>query len=147
MTGIKVIPTNGQIDMRGFAVMGAGLALDAKNKYPELPARLGRKLKTQGNNVYFFTFHNREFEPLDVIFTFPTKGHWKDKSDMVLIEKSAVQLKGYMDELWDIWGDPTPFLAPKVGCGLGNLNWKDVKPLLENIWKTEIERGQVIFVE
>lgn len=45
------IPTNGFITKKGLGVMGAGLALDAKNRYPGIAENLGNHLKKEGNQV------------------------------------------------------------------------------------------------
>lgn len=42
-----VIPTNGFVKVNGKAVMGRGLAYQAMEKYPELPAELGGRIKNE----------------------------------------------------------------------------------------------------
>ena len=77
-TGYIVIPTNGIIKTNGENVMGRGLALQAKNKYPDFPRALGNFLKKKGNTVGFFTPN---------LITFPVKHKWYEKADLELIEK------------------------------------------------------------
>lgn len=114
--GYIVIPTNGEIKKNGEAVMGAGLAKEAALRYPDLPARLGTRLKIW-NHVCYFPDHQ--------ILTFPTKHHWRDKSDINLIMQSAVQLAKDI-ETFRYQQRAFRFFMPQVGCGLGGLKWDDV---------------------
>lgn len=54
---------------------------------------------------------------------FPTKRHWRDKSDIESIEESLVWLRNnYGKE------KITSLAMPALGCGLGKLEWRDVGP-------------------
>ena len=118
-----VIPTNGEVNKYGNAVMGKGLAEDAKNRFHDLPKELAIKIKHYGNRVYIFRDYN--------LITFPTKWRWRDKSDLELIEASAQQLD-HLRLALDAWDDDHKLIyLPQVGCGNGKLEWKDVKPILE----------------
>jgi hypothetical protein len=115
-----VVPTNGIVKANGEAVMGAGLAKQTALRYPYLPKQLGHFINEFGNHV-----HPISDTPL--IFSFPTKNHYKDDSDLELIERSANELvvkTKFTDK---------KILIPRVGCGLGKLKWSDVKPVLESI--------------
>lgn len=114
-----VIPTNGIVKKNGENVMGKGLALQAKNKFPTLPKSLGAVIKLSGNVVVRFN----EWR----IITFPTKHDWREKASLELIERSCIDLVNILD----VSGTKTPVYIPKVGCGYGNLDWEDVKPILE----------------
>jgi hypothetical protein len=115
------ITTNGITKNNGHAVMGAGLAKQAALKWPNLPIDLGYCLRNYGNNVYLI---GREKDCH--ILSFPTKIHWKNASSLNLIESSARELA----KLANAWKWSKVFLPP-VGCGLGGLLMKDVKPVLE----------------
>lgn len=118
------IPTNGCLDKRGNAVMGAGLAAQAAKMNPRMKRPLGNLISNFGNNVYlFYTDHKLGKK----IVSFPTKDHWKDNSSLELIEKSAKQLFVLQRER----APRTKVAIPRVGCGLGGLKWEDVKPVLE----------------
>lgn len=113
-----VIPTNGVVIERRL-VMGAGLAKQAKERFPRLPEELGYRVSRIGNLVMRF---EREH-----LYSFPTKNHWKDRSDLQLIGNSAWQLQLSMNR----WQLPVIYL-PRVGCGLGQLCWEtEVKPVLK----------------
>jgi hypothetical protein len=62
-----VIPTNGIVFPQHKAVMTRGLALQAAERFLQLPAELGSRLMTRGNHVFSFAHY--------YLFTFPTKAH------------------------------------------------------------------------
>lgn len=112
------VTTNGIVKKNGDLVMGAGIALEAKLKYPILPTILGGLVKSFGNHCFHI--------PKLKIISFPTKNHFKDNSTLELIEESASILKSLTDM------DKLNIVAlPRPGCGLGNLKWENVKPILE----------------
>lgn len=131
---IIVIPTNGDIKSDNTATMGAGLARQAKHKYPQMPKMLGQALRQWGNHVFYF----KQFG----IYTFPTKHHWDEDSDLALIENSAKELlqhvKTKMPPDVVVW-------VPMVGCGLGNLSWiNQVKPLLLRVWADNLHNFRFV---
>lgn len=88
------VTTNGVVMKNGQLVMGAGVALAFKKKYPRLPLDLGIRVKNSGNQVYCPTPYANPF-----IISFPTKNDWKDPSDIKLIETSAIQLQHRIDDM------------------------------------------------
>lgn len=111
-----VITTNGTVRSTGEAVMGKGIALQARWKYPFLPIELGQLL-SQGTPSRVFPFSSYK------LLTFPTKYHWWEKADLHLIEESAKQLSSLVPN------EKVYLVRP--GCSSGGLNWVDVKPILE----------------
>ena len=125
------ITTNGVIKPGCEAVMGAGVAKEARERWAELPWVLGRHLMEKGNHVSrLMTIsgtHNKE------IFSFPTKHHWKDSSLMSLIVQSAKEL-AVLVELEKKLRSFDPIVAlPRIGCGQGGLYWPDVKAEVKDI--------------
>lgn len=114
-----IIPTNGFVKKNGRAVMGRGLALQAKNRFSYLnfSTIFGKRLKMYGNKVWTI--------PEIRLITFPVKHNWWEIADLELIEKSAEELK-FQSKC--IFGE---IYLPKVGCGNGKLNWKEVEPILD----------------
>ena len=120
---VLVIPTNGQVKYgTQTAVMGAGVAKQAAEIWPELPKLLGRKLVALGNRVFVFRVNGDER-----VITFPTKEHWAQPSRHDLIERSAQELAN----LATVLPREVVVYLPRVGCGLGKLNWEEVKSILE----------------
>lgn len=145
-----VIPTNGNVTKLTEAVMGKGLALQAKKKFPELPRELGEKLAYYGNTVNIF--------PKYRLITVPTKQDFKEDSTLDLLTKSLNELKICLDFLFmenfsstiaeclfDKNGDViieqvkkvNAVYIPQLGCGAGHLNWKDVKKLITKTLKDD----------
>jgi hypothetical protein len=128
------ITTNGFVKKNGEAVMGAGIAKEAKGFYPELPKLLGSAIKEGGNHVAVFWGLDRKMNYLDGllierdIISFPVKHNWWEQADTSLIRRSCEELIYWMDE-----GHIESALLPRPGCGNGKLDWSDVKREIEPI--------------
>lgn len=125
------ITTNGDVRKNGAAVMGRGVALQAKQRFHGLDFRVGAVLSISGNRM--FTFYvdwdrrTSEGKPIHIV-TFPVKHHWYENADPILIEKSAQALK-----LFALSCPSDIFVLPRPGCDNGGLKWYQVKPILENV--------------
>ena len=117
-----VIPTNGDVNRHGAAVMGRGLARQAAQRWPLLPKVLANLLREHGNHVMDVWKPRR----LPTLLTFPVKHHWHESAELDLIERSAQELVALVDRL-----EYRQVALPRVGCGNGALDWKDVQPILE----------------
>ncbi len=139
-----VVTTNGFTKANGEAVMGRGIAKQIADLMPEIPKTLGKMLTLYGNNVLLLTTN-----PMPIVI-FPVKpvavknngtnvvshcktaiGTWTAgflaKADIQIIEKSLIQLV----ELANSKPEWKVILIPRVGCGAGELDYKDIKPLME----------------
>ena len=125
------VTTNGIVKDNGDAVMGAGIALEA-NRYFNLAPKLGKYIKEYDNRAFNLGMYQRLYlnnQATFTIFSFPTKHHYKDNSDITLICRSAEQLM----EMCTKFGITKCYLTPP-GCGCGKLNWENtVKPWLSLI--------------
>lgn len=117
------VTTNGCVKANGELVMGAGIAKQFADRFPELPWMLGQQVKAYGNEVRMV-----ETDDDFIVLSIPTKEHWKDPSTMALIEKSIRRLVEVVD--WHGW---QKVVLPRPGCGLGGLKWEDVKAVIEPI--------------
>ena len=115
-----VIPTNGTIKKNGELVMGRGLALQAKLRYPELPLFLGKLVSDFGNHLFRLDQYK--------LLSFPVKDNWWEVASLELIEESTKQLAGSIGLASGIRGN---IYLPRVGCGNGKLSWSQVKSILE----------------
>lgn len=125
------IPTNGEVTTKGKAVMGAGLALQARELFPGIDQRLGDALShVQSNQCFKFSMGVTVGNGYEwTLVTFPTKNKWRAPSDIGLIHASAYQLVDMAD--WEQWPE---IVLPRVGSGLGGLSWEyKVKPLLKSM--------------
>ena len=117
-----VCPTNGVVKKNGELVMGGGLALQFKKRFPYIPFIWGQKVDLLGNHL---SKYSHDKSDLPVLISFPSKHHWKDKSDINLIKRSLNELMKCVEE-----ENYKKILLPKVGCGLGGLLWKDIKHII-----------------
>lgn len=125
------VTTNGIVKPNGEAVMGAGIALEA-NDYFNLAPKLGKYITQYGNRAFNLGQYQRLYinnQATFTIFSFPTKHHFKENSDITLICKSAEQLV----EMCNKFRISKCYLT-RPGCGCGKLNWEStVKPWLSQI--------------
>lgn len=109
------ITTNGTVKKNGECVMGRGIALQTREKFPLFPLFLGAKILESGNHVHFWEDYR--------LVTFPVKHNWWEKADSELIRRSAEELVGS----WLV--EETLYLV-RPGCANGQLNWAEVKPII-----------------
>lgn len=106
-------------------VMGAGLAKQFKIRYPDnfkcyQYECFGKRMKMGHVFTYKTDIQNPKY-----IINFPTKRHWKEQSKVEYISSGLFSLiKGIEDNRIQ------SIAIPALGCGLGGLNWNDVKPLI-----------------
>lgn len=118
---VKCVTTNGFVKNNLCAVMGAGVAKQAKEMFPGIEKTLGVLIHNFGNRPFIINLN-------PVIVSYPTKWHWMEKADIKLIENSAIKLVQLSDALG------FDFVAlPRPGCGNGKLLWEDVKPVIAPI--------------
>lgn len=103
-------------------VMGKGLALEFKKRFPDNYSAYKKWCRNKPKIGEYLIFGDRG----KLIFNFPTKIHWKDPSNIEYIEKSAKTLVAWCKK----YGNKKKIAIPKVGCGLGGLDWNIVKSKL-----------------
>lgn len=103
-------------------VMGKGLALAFKQRYPENMALYKTACESNQLKVgkMFVTKNNSRGNPKYIV-NFPTKQHWKDPSKLEWIESGLCDLHDYI-----IAKEVQSIAIPALGCGNGGLNWGDV---------------------
>lgn len=119
------VTTNGVVKRNGELVMGAGIAKQFAERYPDLPQFLGNLVTLHGNQPYIF---NATPLARPVVVSFPSKYDWKNPSSLDLIRRSALYLRD-MVELKE-W---KKVVLPRPGCGYGGLKWETVKKVIEPI--------------
>ncbi len=104
-------------------VMGKGLALEFKKRYPDMFRSYRevcdqQELKTGRLMLYY--------EPDHWILLFPTKEHWKNPSRLEYVEAGLEKFRRTYAEK-----GITSVAFPRLGCGNGELNWSAVRPVME----------------
>ena len=118
-------------------VMGGGLALAFKKKFPK-HFDIYKKMCDRGE-IRVGELYIVDGDENHKVLLFPTKIHWKNPS---LMEYVVDGLK-YLAENYEKMGIKSVAI-PALGCGLGGLNWEDVKEKIISILseiddKVEIE--------
>ncbi len=108
-------------------VMGKGLALSFKNRYPEMFEKYRKACErhqlTVGKLMLFY-------EPDHWILLFPTKESWRFPSKLEYIEKGLAVFTSMYSEK-----GISSIAFPRLGCGNGELSWNDVRPIMEKYLK------------
>ena len=108
-------------------VMGKGIALQFKNAFPDMfdaYAVVCKAKELQPGRMHVYD-RGPMFSPRYIV-NFPTKRHWKDKSRIADIKAG---LDALVAELRN--RGIQSIAIPPLGCGLGGLDWDEVRPLIE----------------
>ncbi len=108
-------------------VMGKGIALQFKQAFPE-NFKAYAKACEHGNVVpgRMFTFDRHTLVNPRFIINFPTKRHWKGAARLSDVEAGLKDLIKVIEERLI-----KSIAVPPLGCGLGGLDWGDVRPRIE----------------
>jgi O-acetyl-ADP-ribose deacetylase (regulator of RNase III) len=104
-------------------VMGAGLAKEFKARHPFMFADYAMACAYNGlapGDLHLYKVGT------PWVLCAATKGHWRDKSRIEWVTACLDVFARDYEEL-----GITSVAWPKLGCGLGGLDWRDVKPVME----------------
>lgn len=104
-------------------VMGKGIALEFKKRFPEMYEDYAESCRRQEIKVGIPHLFKTLLPPQ--IVNFPTKTHWRALSNMSDIKKGI----DYLLEHYKKWGISS-LAIPPLGCGNGQLDWEYVGPLM-----------------
>lgn len=108
-------------------VMGKGIALMFKERFPKNMAAYAKACKTgEVQTGRMFVTGTGELMGPRWIVNFPTKQHWRAKSQMQWITEGLADLRRFILE-----HQVTSIAIPPLGAGNGGLCWSDVKPHIE----------------
>jgi len=105
-------------------VMGAGVALEFRLRYPEMFEDYVSRCKSMSVKIgrpYLFRDYSSPY-----ILNFPTKKHWKQPSKIEWIEDGLKYFVANYEKT-----NISSIAFSQLGCGNGNLNWFDVRPVME----------------
>lgn len=104
-------------------VMGKGIALEFKNRYPEMYKEYVSLCKNKeirpGKPYYYFDIWGNS------VLNFPTKDHWRSPSKLSYIVSGLRWFRDNYEKL-----GITSIAFPPLGCGNGGLTWVTVGPLM-----------------
>lgn len=104
-------------------VMGAGIALTFKQRYPEMFRAYQKACETRELDIgrlHVWKAHSAW------IINFPTKRHWRNQSTYTDIAKGLVALHDYLAKQGDVL-----VTIPALGCGKGGLTWESVSEMIK----------------
>lgn len=107
-----------------LGAMGAGIALQVKNRFPEAYEVYKEMERTIGLHPGWFSVCDVYDPPIVNLHTQDVVG--KGSARLEWIELSITRFK----ETLPIVRHQRKFAMPKIGAGLGGLNWNDVEQLL-----------------
>jgi len=132
-----IIPTQGNLleaqaealvnTVNTVGVMGRGIALQFQRAFPANYAAYKKAcdMKSVVPGQMFIFEENLLGGPRWIV-NFPTKRHWKGKSRVEDIASGLGDLAVQVERL-----GIQSIAIPPLGCGLGGLDWNEVKPLIE----------------
>ncbi len=108
--------------------MGKGIALQFKKAYPENNDKYKKACnvhEVRPGKMFVFETGNM-FDPKYII-NFPTKRHWREKSRIEDIKSGMKDLVSVIKR-----NKISSIAIPPLGCGLGGLDWNQVKQIIKN---------------
>jgi hypothetical protein len=119
------ITTNATINAKGELVMGRGIALEAKKKYPDLPGAFAKELLRRGAVLRPYGLLVLTYGK---IIAFQVKYGWWEKANLDLIRFSTEKLNQYALEHRE-----KSFHLNFPGIGNGQLAREDVLPIIQQL--------------
>lgn len=108
-------------------VMGKGIALEFKKRYPDMFTAYRTACEKHQLTIGKLMLWR---SPDHWVLMFPTKENWRSPSKLEYIEQGLFKFVTTYAEK-----NVTSIAFPKLGCGNGELNWDDVRPLMEKYLK------------
>jgi O-acetyl-ADP-ribose deacetylase (regulator of RNase III) len=124
-----------------MGVMGRGIALQFRRTFEDNYEAYRKAAKAKEVRPgHMFVFERSSLQQPRWIINFPTKRHWKGKSRIEDIESGLVDLVRVIREK-----DIRSIAVPPLGCGLGGLDWADVRPMIEKALSSVPEVDAYLF--
>ncbi len=112
-------------------VMGKGIALQFKNKWPVNFTAYAAACKAgHVRPGRMFVFDSGGLVRPNFIVNFPTKDHWRGASRIEYIRDGLIDLVEQVRRL-----GIRSIAIPPLGCGNGGLDWAEVRPLIEGAFE------------
>jgi O-acetyl-ADP-ribose deacetylase (regulator of RNase III) len=122
-------------------VMGKGVALQFKQAFPENFQKYKKACTSKEvKSGQMFIVPTNQLLPPRYIINFPTKRHWKEKSQLADIQAGLEALVKDVQRL-----EIQSIAIPPLGCGNGGLDWDVVRPLIEEAFEQLPDVEVIIF--
>ena len=121
--GILVCPVN------CVGVMGGGLAKTFAEKVPYLEEDYKRMCKEERLRIGTIIIWQGWWEK--AVLLFPTKRHYQEMSKLWYISDGLMTMMEDWYAATALMRDNKSVAFPRLGCGLGGLNWTNVRPVME----------------
>lgn len=143
-TDLFLITTNTSKDKAGDMVMGRGIALEAKLRYPSMPTdfavKFNKAIDTQAYDDALHPLHVGWIGKYEeqVVGWFITKYNWRQNSSLDILQRSCRDLARLAEIMY-----PKRIDLNFPGIGYGKLEREDVLPLLQilpdnvHVWEYE----------
>lgn len=106
-------------------VMGKGIALQFKSRFPQMY----EQYKLLCKNKEFTVGSVFKYPYIDgVIYNLGTQRTWKERAELRYIESALCTMMKMAQN-----DNVTDIAMPSIGAGLGGMEWKDVKRLIDNV--------------
>lgn len=108
-------------------VMGKGIALMFKERFPANMAAYAQACKAgRVQTGHMFVTETDELMGPRWIVNFPTKQHWRAKSQLQWIIDGLTDLRGFIER-----NQVRSIAIPPLGAGNGGLDWAEIKPRID----------------
>ena len=122
-------------------VMGRGIALQFKKTFPDNFRAYAKACEFNEVRLgKMFVFETNQLDKFRYIINFPTKNHWRKNSRIEDIEAGLDNLTHVIRKR-----QIHSIAIPSLGCGLGGLDWQDVRPQIESALKKCPNLRAVVF--
>lgn len=111
--------------------MGRGIAVQFRERYPEMYREYRRRCEAREfipGSVYLYEKGG------EAVFNLGTEKHWKLGAELIFIERA---LRVMMDLAHQ--HDIRRIALPRIGAGLGRLDWEAVKEIINHIAAEDTE--------
>lgn len=122
-------------------VMGRGIALQFAKAFPEMFRAYEAACKRGDVEPGKVLTHDlNRFEQPHYVINVPTKKHWRGKGRMEYVEAGLAALVEEVRRL-----GVKSVAVPPLGCGLGGLEWSDVRPRIEEAFSAVPDVHVLVF--
>jgi O-acetyl-ADP-ribose deacetylase (regulator of RNase III) len=122
-------------------IMGRGIALQFRKTFPanfKAYEAACKAHQVQPGKMFVYDL-NCLYNPRFIV-NFPTKRHWKGKSRIEDIKSGLADLIDVVQQQ-----QIRSIAVPPLGCGLGGLNWEEVRPLIIEAFQSVPEVAVLLF--